>query len=216
MKDQFPFLGIKSPERRSLQRQALDRVGPPPGAPDLSDAAAQLWTFDEREFQYAACDLLAKHVRLLSAGGIDLAHRLIVTKPWWDTVDSLAAHCVGPLVARFPRLAVVVDTWAEGGGTWERRTALLHQLRYGGRTDEERLFRYCLLLAQEREFFIRKAIGWALRQYSRVAPAAVVDFVATNREVLSPLSQREALEWLETRKTGQAAAAAAGVVLPAG
>jgi 3-methyladenine DNA glycosylase AlkD len=122
------------------------------------------------------------------------AGQLITTKPWWDTVDTLADHVVGMIVARHPEAVSTMDSWLLDDNLWLARTALLHQLTYRDRTDVDRLFRYCLARADHKDFFIRKAIGWALRQYAWTDPEPVRAFVEEHRAVLSPLSVREALK----------------------
>ncbi len=188
MRDQFPFLGIPSPQLKALMR------GLKPDPASLEAVVLALWELPEREYQYAACALLQRGVKSCDASFIATARHLIVTKSWWDTVDALASRTVGPLVARYPALVGVMDEWIRDDNVWVARTALLHQLGYKEATDTERLFRYCLLRAGHPDFFIRKAIGWALRQYAWIDPAAVRAFVRANEGALSPLSKKEALK----------------------
>jgi 3-methyladenine DNA glycosylase AlkD len=195
MRDQFPFLGIPAPQQRVLAREVLAGLARPTEA-DLDRVARACWERAEREYQYFACGWLRRHARICSAAFLDTARHLVVTKSWWDTVDALAAHLVGPLVTRHPRLASTMDDWIRNDNLWLARTALLHQLGYKDATDEDRLFRYCLIRADHRDFFIRKAIGWALREYARTAPNAVRAFVRSHEARLSPLSVREALKHL--------------------
>jgi 3-methyladenine DNA glycosylase AlkD len=121
---------------------------------------------------------------------------LISTKSWWDTVDALAAGVVGSLVRRHPELRSTMDEWLAGDDLWLTRTAILHQLNHREATDAAWLFAACAARADHRDFFIRKAIGWALRQYARTDPDAVRAFVAAHRDRLSGLSVREALRHL--------------------
>jgi len=193
MRDQFPFLGIPAPFQRALARQVLAGLGRP-GEADLRSVALGCWALPEREYQYFACDWLRRHVRVCSAGFIDVVARLITTKPWWDTVDTLAANVVGPLVAAHPGLASTMDGWAAGDELWLIRAAILHQLRYRESTDADRLFRYCTGQADHPDFFVRKAIGWALREYAKTDPDAVRGYVRANRHRLSPLTVREAVK----------------------
>ena len=137
------------------------------------------------------CDTLVRHVKGLGPDVLDLCEVLITTKSWWDTVDILASRVVGPHADR-PR----IEQWLESGDLWLERTAILHQLGYEERTDAEFLFRACLAHAGSTEFFHRKAIGWALRQYARVDPDAVGTFVTDHAGELSGLSKREALKHL--------------------
>jgi 3-methyladenine DNA glycosylase AlkD len=213
MKDQFAFAGIPSPGLAAILREALSGL-PPPTEAETTDALARLWALPEREFQYAGCALVRREAKHYSPAFVAVLHGVVTTKSWWDTVDSLAANGAGPLVLRHPELVSVMDEWIESENLWLARTALLHQLRFRERTDRERLFRYCRLRAPDTEFFIRKAIGWALREYSRIAPAEVVAFVRQHSDELSPLSRREALKWLTVRASGRRVAAEAGI-LPA-
>ncbi|MEU6846987.1 DNA alkylation repair protein [Streptomyces sp. NPDC046716] len=193
MKDVAPFLGLPSPERRELSRTVLQGT-PRPDESGLTALALRCWALPEREYAYFAVDCLRRHVRVLSSDSFPVARQLITTVPWWDTVDHLAAHVVGALVAADPRLTAAMDAWIEDDDLWVARTALLHQLRYKDATDTGRLFAYCLRQAGHGDFFIRKAIGWALREYAKTDPGAVWSFVAAHRDVLAPLSVREALK----------------------
>ena len=195
LRGQFPFLGIRTPERRRLDRAALGDL-PAPDEHELAAVARALWDQPEREFQHTGCDYLRRHVGVASAAFVDVVHELVTTKAWWDTVDALAAHTAGPLVRAHPGLGDTMDRWIEADELWVARTALLHQLAYRDATDADRLFGYCRRRAGDTEFFIRKAIGWALRAYAAVAPDAVERFVSTT-PALSPLSVREAVRGVE-------------------
>jgi 3-methyladenine DNA glycosylase AlkD len=169
------------------------------GAPtedDLREFALGCWARPEREFQYVACDYLRRHVGVPGPEFLSVARALITTKSWWDTVDMLATRFVGGLVRRHPTLATTMDDWSGESDMWLVRTAILHQLNYGSSTDTARLFAYCERQAGHRDFFVRKAIGWALRHYARTDPDAVRAFVAANTGQLSPLSVREATKHL--------------------
>ncbi len=191
MRDQFPFLGIPSPQLRQIVREA---ALPKPAQEELGDFALNLWQLPEREFHYVACGLLRRHVKVCDAGFLDVARQLVVTKSWWDTVDTLASHTVGPLVRQHPGLVAEMDAWIDDDNMWLARTALLHQLGYKATTDSVRLFGYCRRRATHPDFFIRKAIGWALREYAKTDPEAVRAFVHDNDGTLSGLSKREALK----------------------
>ncbi len=198
MRDQFAFLGLPAPEQRRSSAPVISAL-PAPTEADIAAFTARCWEADEREFQYAGCDYAIRHVGRCSAGFLAHARGLITTKSWWDTVDALAARVVGPLVVRWPELVAVMDEWIDARDIWLARTALLHQLHRRAGTDADRLFRYCERRAGDREFFLRKAIGWALREYSKTDPVAVRRFVAARADVLSPLSVREARRWLDRR-----------------
>ncbi|WP_395572443.1 DNA alkylation repair protein [Streptomyces sp. BK79] len=192
MKDVAPFLGLTSPVRRALSRTVLDGL-PRPAEPDLAAVALRCWRLPEREYHYFAVDLLRRHVTYCSSGFLPVVRQLLTTVAWWDTVDLLAAHVVGGLVAADPGLTAETDVWIGDEDRWLVRAALLHQLRYRRRTDTERLFGYCLRQSGHDDFFVRKAVGWCLREYARTDPDAVRAFVTEHRHRLAPLSVREAL-----------------------
>lgn len=197
MLDQFAFLGIRATSRRQALRGLSKLSGW--GAPELLALADKLWDLPEREFQYVAVDLLAKHHRQL--GPDNLAHllQLVQRKPWWDTVDGLAG-VVGDVLLRArpdqPDVQRAMDACLGHPSLWVRRVAMLHQLGWRAQADEARLLLYALTLANESDFFIRKAIGWALRDHARTRPEAVRAFLAQHADRLSGLTRREAAKHL--------------------
>lgn len=192
LRNQFPFLGLPNPQRVQLTKQFWQMHGMPAEG-EWRTAVNELWELPEREFQYTALALLEKHLKRAEPEDIDMMEKLVTSKSWWDTVDTLASNIVGPHCAKFPGLIpVYTERWIVSDHMWLRRTALLFQLKYKQRTDTDRLFRYIRACAGEREFFIRKAIGWALREYAKTDRDAVAQFVSTHE--LSPLSKREALK----------------------
>lgn len=196
MRGLFPFLGLKRPEFERLVRPVWTEWKPQHNERLICGCARELWKLPEREYHHAALDLLMRHERMLTPKSLPVVRALIVSKSWWDTVDALATRIVGPLVARHPDLKPTMDAWSRDKNLWIRRTAILHQLGYKKNTDIDRLFDYCARNASDSDFFIRKAIGWALRQYARTDPAAVKRFVKTHPD-LSPLSKREATKHLD-------------------
>jgi 3-methyladenine DNA glycosylase AlkD len=198
MRNQFEYLGIKSPELAELNKTFINRHGLPELA-DLGIILHDLWALPEREFQYSAVGLLGRLGKDLPANFIGEIEYLLVTKSWWDTVDSIAGNTVGTHFKRYSRIKEkYITKWRKSENFWLRRTTLLFQLGYKEDTDFALL---CDLIRENlgsKEFFINKAIGWSLRQYSRVDPQGVRDFVA--HTPLHPLSKREALKWLENRK----------------
>ncbi|MGW7088536.1 DNA alkylation repair protein [Streptomyces sp. NPDC054871] len=193
MKNVAPFLGLPSPLRRELSRTVLAGL-PRPDEADCTAIALRCWELPEREYAYFTVDYLRRHVKRLSSGFLPVTRHLVTTVSWWDTVDALAAHVVGGLVAADPKLKDEMDAWIEDEDLWVARTALLHQLRHKDTTDAERLFAYCLRQSGHPDFFIRKAIGWCLREYAKTDPEAVRGFVERERGRLAPLSVREALK----------------------
>ncbi|MFI5894795.1 DNA alkylation repair protein [Actinoplanes sp. NPDC051513] len=194
MRDQFEYFGLAAPAVRAVERSAFAGL-PRPTADDLRAVTLGCWERDEREFQYAACDYLRKFVSAADPGFVPVLRTLITTKSWWDTVDPLATRVTGDLVRAHPALVGTMDAWSADENMWLVRTALLFQLHYGEATDTERLFEYCARQAGHRDFFVRKAIGWALRHYARTDASAVRAFVETT-PTLSGLSRREAMKHL--------------------
>ena len=193
MKDVAPFLGLTTPARRALSRTVLAGL-PRPGEADCAAVALRCWELPGREYQYFAVDYLRRHVRHCSSGLLPVARHLVTAVPWWDTVDLLAAHVVGALVGADRGLAADMDEWIGDDDMWLARTALLHQLRYREHTDTARLFDHCLRQSGHPDFFIRKAIGWCLREYAKTDPDAVRSFLAREQGRFAPLSVREALK----------------------
>ena len=199
MKDVAPFLGIPSPVRASALRPVWKAVGKAPSARDLGDAATELFDCDQREFAYAALDLFGRNNKVMDeAFLVEVVEPLILTKSWWDTVDALRSEAVGPLVARYPALLSVVHRWAASDNRWLVRSAIIHQLGYHEQTDVDLLFDLCRMHAHQKEFFVAKGIGWALRDYSYTDPDAVEEFIATTD--LRPLSKRESMKAIVRRR----------------
>jgi 3-methyladenine DNA glycosylase AlkD len=195
MRDQYEFLGIATPARRALDREIVAGLAAPSEA-ELRSVALACFALEAREYQYFACDYLRRHVARCSPRFLTTARRLVTTRSWWDTVDALATRTIGSLVLVHRDLATTMDRWVDDRDIWLARTAIIHQLTYKDRTDADRLFGYCLARSGSTEFFLRKAIGWALREYSKTDAAAVRRFVRDHDRELSELSKREALKWL--------------------
>ena len=187
MRDQFEFLGVGTPARRAATK-ALYRGMKAHSSDELILIARALWDCAEREYQYATIDLLAMHADKLDLGHLPFLMELVQSKSWWDTVDAIAS-VVGK-VLRYRHDGM--DQAIIHQNMWVRRVAILHQLGWRDKTDEALLFSYSLRCAHEKEFFIQKAIGWALRDYARHNPQAVRTFTVTEKARLSPLSYREA------------------------
>jgi 3-methyladenine DNA glycosylase AlkD len=195
MKDVAPFLGVKTPDRRRALRAAWSGLPPlePAGVAEVADA---LWALPERDYQYAACDLLAGEARRLPGEFLDdPVERLLTTKPWWDTVDALGTAVITPLVHRHPEQVDLMWAWLDSGDRWLVRAAIQHQRGLKEHTDLDRLFAMCDRFAAEREFFIAKAIGWALRDVTGWDPDAVRQFV-DDHPGLSAVARREAVRGL--------------------
>jgi 3-methyladenine DNA glycosylase AlkD len=191
MKDKFPFLGLPRTDLDPLVKPLLKEVKTFVDTKFLHQSALLLWKLQEREYQYVAISLLYKYSEQASTTTLELIETLVTQKSWWDTVDSLAS-LVGKLVWQFPEWTQTLEGYSCHENFWLRRIALLYQLNHREKTDQKRLFRYCSVNAEEKEFFIRKAIGWALREYAKSNPQAVRAFLGKHRDKLSTLSVREA------------------------
>jgi 3-methyladenine DNA glycosylase AlkD len=193
MRDQFDYLGIKSPQHAALMKEFV-KENRLPSTAQLDVIALELWTLPQREFQYAAMSLMGKFEKMVEPEFITTIEYLLVTKSWWDTVDALASHAVGTQFKRFPDVREkYLEKWRKSDNFWLRRTTLLFQLGYKKETDFDLM---CELIKENLgsdEFFINKAIGWALRQYAHTNPTLVKKFVKATKG-LHPLSRREALK----------------------
>jgi len=196
LKTDQPFLGVMGDGRKeTIARTAA--AFPVADAATNERQIADLWAGREREMKYVAVGLARKRRKLVSAQSLPLYERMVREGAWWDLVDEIAIHLVGvAALADSGAVRPAMDAWISDPDMWIRRTALIFQNRHRARTDEGRLFRYCLACADEREFFIRKAIGWALREHARTRPEAVRAFVEAHRHRLSGLSIREATKHL--------------------
>ena len=195
MRDQFEYLGIKTPTNVALQKEFFEKFGFP-SLSDLDSILRDLWSLPQREFQYVAVGLLGRFNQRIPAKFIKTIEYLLVTKSWWDTVDSIAGGTVGVHFQRFPDVREkYLAKWRASDNFWPRRTTILFQLNYKKETDFDLLCEIIRENLDSREFFINKAIGWSLRQYARVDPKAVKKFV--NSTPLHPLSRREAMKHLE-------------------
>jgi 3-methyladenine DNA glycosylase AlkD len=189
MKGRFDFLGVTSADRRAAQREFV-AAARSEGPEACLLVALPLWREPEREFQYVGCDLLRSVGSRLPGRSLGDLRALVATKSWWDTVDSLA-KVVGSVVASHPDVAPELDDWVADDDMWVARAAILHQLGWKERAQPKVVFRYCEARMDHGDFFVRKAIGWALRDLARTRPEEVWAFVDAHPE-MSGLSRREA------------------------
>jgi 3-methyladenine DNA glycosylase AlkD len=192
MRNQFEFLGIKTPLRRELSKELINQ-SKSFSEKELISFCKELWSQPEREFQYVACDILAKNAKRLSPGYVKRDAKWFITnKSWWDSVDSIRTS-VEVVVAANPELESTMFEWIKNKNIWLVRSALIHQLTLRTKTNSTRLFALCELKAGEKEFFIAKGLGWALRSYSYIDPKAVKKFIKDHPE-LTPLAKREGMK----------------------
>ncbi len=196
MKTTMPFYGVKTPDRAPIARDLAERW-PPETATDYRRLVLSLWERPHREMKYLAIGVAQRHQRFILPGAMPLYRRLITEGAWWDLVDGVAADLVGR-VLREHRVATtpVLRRWLHHRDLWLRRSAIISQLNHKSDTDATFLFECCAARAHDTDFFIRKGIGWALRQYARTDPDAVRRFVREQGDKLSGLSRREALKHL--------------------
>jgi 3-methyladenine DNA glycosylase AlkD len=195
MKGIAPFFGVKAGPRRALLQEHIALHGEPP-LEDLVAIARSCFACPERELHHCAVDLLMKRAKKLAPGDLPWVEELIAAKSWWDTVDALAVHVAGAILKRHPgEIEAWNERWIACDDLWLNRTAILFQLKWRQATDAALLFANIRRHAGHPDFFIRKAIGWALREYSATDPDAVRAFVGSAE--LSPLSAREALRKLD-------------------
>jgi 3-methyladenine DNA glycosylase AlkD len=192
MKDHFVFYGMKAPVSRPLFKQYL-KESTPPQYNDLPEVVLELWLEPERELQYFAIELLQSRKKEWTEDIIELFETIIVTKSWWDSVDAISSALVSVYFKRFPhQIRPITEGWMDSGNMWLQRVSLIFQLTYRKETDTELMFGYMRRLNHSKEFFIQKAIGWALRQHARTDADLVRHFVENTK--LAPLSKREALK----------------------
>lgn len=194
LRNQFNAYGISTPVRRRLCLHHMAK-----GLPPYKEAIAivkSCWNKPERDWQYFAVELLAKYKKEWNENVVALMEWMIVRKSWWDTVDHIASELTGPYFLSFPKKIIpVTSAWNRSSNIWLQRSSLMFQKKYRSKTDQEMLARYILRLKNSKEFFVQKAIGWALREYSKANPDWVRGFLSSHE--LPALSHREALKRLE-------------------
>lgn len=193
MRNQFPFLGIQSVKRRELSKDFL-REARKKQEVDW-DFVHKCWEKDEREFQYVAIDYLKRMEKFLTAEDIPKLKNLALAKSWWDTIDALD-KIIGGIALAYPEVTETLIKWSVDENIWLRRIAINHQRGRKEKTDTDLLEKIIVNNLGQTEFFINKAIGWSLREYSKVNPDWVRDFIEKYQEDLAPLSIREGSKYI--------------------
>ena len=192
MKNKFEFLGVKTPARRKLVKAFFKQQTDS----DIDwNFINEAWNNPYRELQYAALDYLEIRKKLLTPSDLPRLKKLAQTKSWWDTIDFLD-RLVGSTIARFPETKEIILSWSCDEDIWLRRLAIDHQLLRKEETDIELLEKILVNNLGQTEFFINKAIGWALRDYSKTNPDWVRDFIEKHRAEMAILSIREGSKYL--------------------
>ncbi len=195
MKNRFEFFGVQAPVRKEIQKRFLSKEMLPP-KDEVAGIVRELWDMPERELQYFAMELFWKFRRQLEEQDIELMEFMVAHKSWWDTVDMISGRLMGEYFLKFPdKRKPYVDKWLNSGNMWLQRSAILFQLNHKDKTDTELLAFVINAMNGTGEFFIDKAIGWALRNYSKTNPEWVKGFA--KKTELSKLSRREALRLLD-------------------
>ena len=193
MQDKFRFLGVRGATRTEIYKKYF------PDARKTKtidwDFVENCWNKEEREFQYAVVYYLKAMQKFLKREDISRLKYLIVTKSWWDTVDLLA-KVVGSLIIRIEGYDQIMLEWSKDSNIWLRRVAILYQLSLKDKVDKQVLDEILVNNLGDSEFFINKAIGWALRDYSKYNPEWVREFIKKNKENMANLSIREASKYI--------------------
>ncbi len=194
MKNLFTYYGIKAPIRKTILKEIVNKSKPELTRDNVIEITSTLYKKPQRELHYCAIEITDCFLKKkYEISDINFIEKLIVTNSWWDSVDFIAKHILGNYLLQFSdQIPVVINRFSSSKNMWLNRSAILFQLGYKNKTDHQLLFNLCDDHKSSNEFFIRKAIGWALREYSKVNPEAVVEFVATTK--LKPLSEKEALK----------------------
>lgn len=211
LKSELEFYGATVRAVRSVA-MAVRKASPEPSHAALIELVELLWSMPVHDRRMAAVELLDAYAGSLEPGDLALIERLIRESKTWALVDGLAANIAGPLVQRFPQLNETLDRWSVDAEFWLRRSALLAlllPLRRGG-GDFERFARYADAMVDEKEFFIRKAIGWVLREAAKKQPQRVYDFLAPRTARASGITMREAVKYLPPEQRDELMAAYRG------
>lgn len=193
MKNHFPFFGIKTDERRAIFKEIFttyrDEIEKNPRT-----IASSLFAKEQREFHYCGIELLIKVLKnKYVKEDIQLIEKFLATNSWWDSVDTISKYILGQYLVEFPdETGAVIERFSNSNNMWLNRSILLFQLGYKQKTNSDVLFSACIKHSHSKEFFIQKAIGWALREYGKTNPEAVKLFVSQTQ--LKPLSKKEALK----------------------
>lgn len=197
MKTDMPFYGVQKKGRTEVLRM-MKREIPISDNSSYRAAVETLWSQPHREEKYLAIGIAKSYGDFLTIENLDLYRRLIVEGAWWDLVDEVAIHCVGIVYLNEREQAEpTIEAWIDDDIMWLRRTSLISPIKHRADTDHEMLFDHCLRRAHEKEFFIRKAIGWTLREYAKTEPERVRSFLLEHQDKWSGLSFREAAKHLD-------------------
>ncbi len=194
MKEHFPYYGIKAPIRKRILKEISDQYKKELSHNRVILIANELYQKPERELHYCAMELVDRFLkRKYTLEDLDFITHLISQNSWWDTVDFIAKHILGNYLLQFPnQIPTIINSYSTSKNMWLNRSAILFQLGYKGNTYSKLLFELCEQHKKSKEFFIKKAIGWALREYSKVEPQIVKNYITSTN--LQALSEKEGLK----------------------
>lgn len=193
MKNHFAFYGIPTPQRRVISK-AFFKLYTPQTTQEIIETATFLWHQPKRECHYIAIELLECHKKKFDENSIKLYEKFTITNSWWDSVDSICSNLLDYYFKKFPhQLIPVTRKWNNQKNIWLQRNSIMCQKFFKTKTNTEMLSTYILNCASSKEFFIQKAIGWALREYAKTNPTWVLNFSQQYKNQLSPLSYKEAI-----------------------
>ncbi|MFK8104272.1 MAG: DNA alkylation repair protein [Saprospiraceae bacterium] len=193
MRNQYDFLGIRAPQRKLLLKRYLENNDIPEGE-ELKALTTALWQNPYREMQHLAMDILEKKIRKADLSFVTYFENLVLSKSWWDTVDWLATR-TGLILLKYPtEIPAYAEKWIASDNIWWQRLAILFQLKYKSKTNERLLFDLILGRMDSKEFFVQKASGWVLREYSKTQPESVIAFI--QEYPLPRLTKTEGMKWI--------------------
>ena len=196
MKTTMPFYGVQKPDRVPIFRE-LKAEYRPDSSDEYLEIVSALWSQRYREEKYFAINYAEAFTKYIEFNSLLLYEQIIREGSWWDFVDPVATNLIGLIYKKQRKeLKPIIEKWSHDSDFWIRRTSLLVHLKHKQETDVDQLFEFCLRMAPEKEFFIRKAIGWSLREYAKTDPKNVLAFLKKNKDALSTLSFREASKHL--------------------
>ncbi|MBJ99864.1 MAG: DNA alkylation repair protein [Euryarchaeota archaeon] len=197
MKTTMPFYGVKSPILNIIVNDVknLHLIS---NQEEYNSIIMDIWNLSHREEKYISIKLARKWKQYITLEALIVYEKMIREGQWWDFIDPISQGLIGILLMnnRF-EMNIILDKWIEDENFWIRRSAILAHLKHKENTDYKKLFEYCLKCAHEKEFFIQKAIGWVLREYSKTKPEIVYAFIQDNEQILSNLSKREGMKYIK-------------------
>ena len=197
LKTTMPFYGVKSPILNTIVND-VNNLHLISNQEEYNSVIMDIWNLSHREEKYISIKLARKWKKYITLDALNVYEKMIREGQWWDFIDPISQGLIGILLMknRF-KMNKILDKWIKDENLWIRRSAILAHLKHKENTDYKKLFEYCLKCAHEKEFFIQKAIGWVLREFSKTEPEIVYTFIQDNQQVLSNLSKREGMKYIK-------------------